>query len=82
MPDINSLPPSRSTSTRTIPPTSPEAMSIRGQTPSPSPRSTSGVAVTSLQAAAAVNAGLQHEGSRRMSGLFHHFIHQGLKGSS
>jgi hypothetical protein len=34
---------------------------LRGQTPSPAPRAAS----TSLQAAAAVNAGLQHEGSRR-----------------
>lgn len=38
------------------------AAALRGQTPSPSPRSAS----TSLQAAAAVNAGLQQEDSRRM----------------
>ena len=40
-----------------------EIAALRGQSPSPSPRS----AATSLQAAAAVNAGLQHEESRRMS---------------
>ncbi|KAF4625492.1 hypothetical protein G7Y89_g12675 [Cudoniella acicularis] len=40
-----------------------EASALRGQSPSPSPRSAS----TSLQAAAAVNAGLQHEGPRRSS---------------
>ncbi|KAL2061620.1 hypothetical protein VTL71DRAFT_6997 [Oculimacula yallundae] len=40
-----------------------EAASLRGQTPSPSPRA----ATTSLQAAAAMNAGLQQEGSRRSS---------------
>ncbi|KAG4435666.1 hypothetical protein IFR05_008861 [Cadophora sp. M221] len=39
------------------------AAALRGQTPSPSPRSAS----TSLQAAAAVNAGLQQEDSRRSS---------------
>lgn len=38
-----------------------ELAALRGQTPSPSPRS------TSLQAAAAVNAGLQQEDSRRSS---------------
>jgi hypothetical protein len=36
-----------------------EAAALRGQSPSPSPRSAS----TSLQAAAAVNAGLQQEDS-------------------
>lgn len=41
---------------------------MRGQTPSPISRSGSTSIATSLQAAAAVNAGLQHEGSRRMSG--------------
>ncbi|KAI9054689.1 hypothetical protein LZ554_001841 [Drepanopeziza brunnea f. sp. 'monogermtubi'] len=41
-----------------------EAAALRGQSPSPSPRSAS----TSLQAAAAVNAGLQQEDSRRSSG--------------
>ncbi|CZT08216.1 uncharacterized protein RAG0_13364 [Rhynchosporium agropyri] len=40
-----------------------EPAALRGQTPSPSPRS----ATTSLQAAAAMNAGLQQEGSRRSS---------------
>ncbi|KAK0123352.1 hypothetical protein ONS96_010345 [Cadophora gregata f. sp. sojae] len=39
------------------------AAALRGQTPSPSPRTAS----TSLQAAAAVNAGLQQEDSRRSS---------------
>ncbi|KAK0118283.1 hypothetical protein ONS95_012580 [Cadophora gregata] len=38
------------------------AAALRGQTPSPSPRTAS----TSLQAAAAVNAGLQQEDSRRL----------------
>jgi len=66
-PDLNSLPPSRS------PANSPsrargqshsvDAAALRGQSPSPVSRSAS----TSLQAAAAVNAGLQHEGSRRSS---------------
>ena len=59
-PDLNSLPPSRSI------PGSPSM--LRGQSPSPSPRSAS----TSLQAAAAVNAGLQHEDSRRGSSLKSH----------
>lgn len=72
-PDLNSLPPSRSTTSSSTSNTSAmaRAMSsnietatdLRGQTPSPSQRS----AVTSLQAAAAVNAGLQHEDSRRSS---------------
>lgn len=63
-PDLNSLPPSRSISgspsmARTL--SNPgEAAALRGQSPSPSPRSAS----TSLQAAAAVNAGLQQEDSR------------------
>jgi hypothetical protein len=60
-PDLNSLPPSRSlsgspTMARTLS-NSGEAAALRGQSPSPSPRSAS----TSLQAAAAVNAGLQQE---------------------
>ncbi|KAH8659129.1 hypothetical protein BGZ60DRAFT_414606 [Tricladium varicosporioides] len=66
MPDLNSLPPSRSITSspamaRGI--SSTEATALRGQSPSPSPRSAS----TSLQAAAAVNAGLQHESPRRSS---------------
>ncbi|RDW79778.1 hypothetical protein BP6252_04416 [Coleophoma cylindrospora] len=67
MPDLNSLPPSSSRSIPSSPPmiramsSSAEGTAIRGQTPSP--RSTS----TSLFAAAAVNAGLQHEDSRRGS---------------
>ena len=40
-----------------------EATALRGQSPSPLSRSAS----TSLQAAAAVNAGLQQEDSRRAS---------------
>lgn len=69
-PDLNSLPPSRSLSgspamTRTFSGSgeATAAAALRGQTPSPSPRS----APTSLQAAAAVNAGLQQEDSRRSS---------------
>ena len=66
-PDLNSLPPSRSISNapamhRSIS-NSGDPTALRGQSPSPSPRSAS----TSLQAAAAVNAGLQHEDSRRTS---------------
>lgn len=64
MPDLNSLPPSRSISGASmsrINTNNGEIAALRGQSPSPSPRS----AVTSLQAAAAVNAGLQHEESRR-----------------
>lgn len=70
-PDLNTLPvSSRSNSTRTVPiNTSPEVSIMRGQTPSPIQRSGStSIATTSLQAAAAVNAGLYHEESRRMSG--------------
>lgn len=68
-PDLNSLPPSRSISgspimTRTISnPGDAASAALRGQSPSPSPRSAS----TSLQAAAAVNAGLQQEDTRRSS---------------
>ncbi|KAK2626412.1 hypothetical protein QTJ16_004674 [Diplocarpon rosae] len=69
-PDLNSLPPSRSISLSGSPTmaralsNSAEAAALRGQSPSPSLRSAS----TSLQAAAAVNAGLQQEDSRRSSG--------------
>jgi hypothetical protein len=64
-PDLNSLPPSRSISgspsmARAIS-NSGDGAALRGQSPSPLSRSTS----TSLQAAAAVNAGLQQEDSRR-----------------
>ncbi|RAL66213.1 hypothetical protein DID88_005885 [Monilinia fructigena] len=69
-PDLNSLPPSRSSTTspsmsRTIsnPGEHPAPSGIRAQSPSPSPRSTS----NSLQAAAAVNAGLQQEENSRRS---------------
>jgi len=48
---------------RTVSSATDSAVDLRGQTPSPSPRSAS----TSLQAAAAVNAGLQHEDSRHSS---------------
>lgn len=69
-PDLNSLPPSRSSTTspsmsRTTsnPGEHPAHANVRGQSPSPSPRSAS----NSLQAAAAVNAGLQQEeNTRRM----------------
>lgn len=71
-PDLNTLPASsRSNSTRNVPitTTSPDATTMRGQTPSPIQRSGStSVTTTSLQAAAAVNAGLYHEESRRLSG--------------
>ncbi|TVY81770.1 hypothetical protein LSUE1_G004197 [Lachnellula suecica] len=63
-PDLNSLPPSRSTSSamsRAIS-NSGETRALRGQSPSPSPRSAS----SSLQAAATVNAGLQQEDSGAM----------------
>jgi hypothetical protein len=46
---------------RALTTTTEAGVALRGQTPSPSPRSAS----ISLQAAAAVNAGLQHEDSRR-----------------
>ena len=62
MPDINTLPPSAR-------PTTPRNMSSPGDATSPrggSPAPLSRTASMSLQAAAAVNAGLQHEGSRRM----------------
>ncbi|KAI9640690.1 hypothetical protein NHQ30_010999 [Ciborinia camelliae] len=70
-PDLNSLPPSRSSTTSpsmsratSNPSEYPAHASVRGQSPSPSPRSAS----NSLQAAAAVNAGLQQEeNSRRPS---------------
>ncbi|APA05525.1 hypothetical protein sscle_01g002950 [Sclerotinia sclerotiorum 1980 UF-70] len=69
-PDLNSLPPSRSSTTSPsmsrstpIPTEHPAHTNIRGQSPSPSPRSAS----TSLQAAAAVNAGLQQEENTRRS---------------
>lgn len=73
-PDLNSLPPSRSSNTSpnmsraaSNPGDSPAHMNVRAQSPSPSPRSAS----TSLQAAAAVNAGLQQEeNTRRMFGFF------------
>ncbi|CAG8983852.1 hypothetical protein HYALB_00005490 [Hymenoscyphus albidus] len=68
-PDLNSLPPSRSipspssiSMSRTA--SVSEASALRTQTPSPSSRTAS----TSLQAAATVNAGLQHETTRRSSG--------------
>lgn len=67
MPDLNSLPPSRSTSINTANPRTMSNVStssqdaLRGQSPSPLSRSAS----TSLQAAAAVNAGLQHEDTQR-----------------
>ena len=64
-PDLNSLPPSRSSSgsplqSRVLHP-NPE--SLRHQTPSPSPRSSS----VSLAAAATINAGIQNQDSRRSS---------------
>lgn len=67
MPDLNSLPKS-SVTTRIIP-TSPDASTmIRGHTPpSPSRSGSTSIATTSLQAAAAVNSGLQYEDSRRSS---------------
>ena len=64
MPDLNSLPPSRSIpASPSVARTNPgsDAAALRGQSPSPLSRSTS----TSLQAAAAVNAGLRQEDSRR-----------------
>ncbi|TAQ91230.1 hypothetical protein B7494_g410 [Chlorociboria aeruginascens] len=66
-PDLNSLPPSRSvsvTSPMVRQATIDAAGALRGQSPSPSLRSP-----TSLQAAAAVNASLQHEDSRRIPSL-------------
>lgn len=67
-PDLNSLPPSRSSTaspsmSRAIPHPGehPASVGVRGQSPSPSPRAAS----TSLQAAAAVNAGLQQEENSR-----------------
>lgn len=74
-PDLNSLPPSRSSNTsptmsRTAPNPgeSPAHMNVRAQSPSPSPRSAS----TSLQAAAAVNAGLQQEENTRRGSTSRH----------
>ncbi|KAG9249301.1 hypothetical protein BJ878DRAFT_1832 [Calycina marina] len=64
MPDLNSLPPSRTVPSAAHTSTGSEEAALRGQSPSSLSRSTS----TSLQAAAAVNAGLRHEGSRRSSG--------------
>ncbi|KAI1327178.1 hypothetical protein F5Y16DRAFT_399734 [Xylariaceae sp. FL0255] len=64
-PDLNSLPPSSpspSLSLRAMPSSGTE-FAVRGDSPSPSPRSAS----ISLQAAATMNAGLQHEPSRRTS---------------
>ncbi|KAL3418280.1 hypothetical protein PVAG01_09996 [Phlyctema vagabunda] len=68
MPDLNSLPPSNTRSTPSSPPiprtmssSAADATTAAGQ--ASSPRSTS----TSLFAAAAVNAGLQHEDTRRSS---------------
>jgi hypothetical protein len=57
-PDLNSLPPSRSSVAAAA--ATEASAALRGRTPSPSPRST-----ISLQAAATVNAGLQLEGSTR-----------------
>ncbi|KAG9236187.1 hypothetical protein BJ875DRAFT_239152 [Amylocarpus encephaloides] len=66
-PDLNSLPPSRSSMTNssimTRTPNPVEISALRGQSPSPSSRTSA----TSLQAAATVNAGLQQEDSRRSS---------------
>ncbi|KAI1410839.1 hypothetical protein F5Y13DRAFT_69676 [Hypoxylon sp. FL1857] len=65
-PDLNSLPPSSPSSARPRIMTSSNGngdSSIRGDSASPSPRSAS----TSLQAAATMNAGLQHEPMRRSS---------------
>ncbi|KAI1136961.1 hypothetical protein F5Y05DRAFT_389653 [Hypoxylon sp. FL0543] len=65
-PDLNSLPPSSPTSARPRIMTSSNGngdSAIRGESASPSPRSAS----TSLQAAATMNAGLQHEPVRRSS---------------
>lgn len=69
-PDLNSLPPSSPVTipfrNMTIPTTSANGSgeyAIRGDSPSASPRSAS----LSLQAAATMNASLQHEPSRRMS---------------
>ncbi|XXG98102.1 hypothetical protein Hte_004421 [Hypoxylon texense] len=65
-PDLNSLPPSSPSSARPRIMTSSNGTgdpSARGESASPSPRSAS----TSLQAAATMNAGLQHEPTRRSS---------------
>ncbi|KAI1774914.1 FAD dependent oxidoreductase-domain-containing protein [Hypoxylon cercidicola] len=65
-PDLNSLPPSSPSSARPRIMTSSNNNgdpSARGESVSPSPRSAS----TSLQAAATMNAGLQHEPTRRSS---------------
>ena len=60
MPDLNSLPPSRHPNhTNNTMSNHGDLYALRGQSPSPSPRAAS----TSLQAAAAVNAGLQSEQS-------------------
>lgn len=64
-PDLNSLPPSRSPSGSPLQSrvlrSNPET--LRHQTPSPSPRSSS----VSLAAAATINAGIQNQDSRRSS---------------
>ncbi|KAI2609432.1 uncharacterized protein GGS25DRAFT_520225 [Hypoxylon fragiforme] len=65
-PDLNSLPPSSPSAIRPRIMTSSNGngdSAIRGESASPSPRSAS----TSLQAAATMNAGLQHEPMRRSS---------------
>ncbi|GAW24617.1 hypothetical protein ANO14919_142080 [Xylariales sp. No.14919] len=73
-PDLNSLPPSSpvaiplrtmqaTTTNGSASPSGGGEPALRGQSPSPSPRSAS----ISLQAAATVNAGLQHEPGRRPS---------------
>ena len=64
-PDLNSLPPSRSSSgsplqSRTMGPTGNNPEALRRQTPSPSPRSSS----VSLAAAATINAGINQEERR------------------
>ncbi|KAI1105164.1 hypothetical protein F4804DRAFT_148417 [Jackrogersella minutella] len=65
-PDLNSLPPSSPSSARPRIMTSSNGngdSAVRGESASPSPRSAS----TSLQAAATMNASLQHEPTRRSS---------------
>ncbi|KAI1499321.1 hypothetical protein F5X99DRAFT_411218 [Biscogniauxia marginata] len=64
-PDLNSLPPSSPATghPRIMTTSNNNGDALRGESPSPSPRSAS----ISLQAAATMNAGLQHEPTRRSS---------------
>ncbi|KAI0599411.1 hypothetical protein F4775DRAFT_551273 [Biscogniauxia sp. FL1348] len=64
-PDLNSLPPSSPAPAhpRIMTTSNSNGDALRGESPSPSPRSAS----ISLQAAATMNAGLQHEPARRSS---------------